>query len=171
LGAPGNRLQVSSFVSIGPLLKLLIQKQHNQGLFQFARFKPKRSPAAFVGNAPLSIDKIQAIGHAAVGVSHAVVHFVHDHRNTDVKRSATSLGHALPFLLISRLLDTDARPVIGGHAPAIDWMDIANINRHEFGAVAESAFELFQGPELGPKRSSGKAAENQNHRLGANQFG
>lgn len=68
-----------------------------------------------------------------------------------------------------RLGEADAETVVEAHAPTVGRMGFSNVNGQEFRALAVTAVQGVQGPELGPKRSSGEAAEDEDDRLVAEQ--
>jgi hypothetical protein len=65
----------------------------------------------------------------------------------------------------------NANVVVGFHAPAIGRMCFANVNRQKLNLIAIALVQRLEGPKLGPERSSGKAAEDEDDWLLAAEIG
>jgi hypothetical protein len=152
-------------------LSRLVQEQHNQRLFHLTRFEAEGASAAFVRDLAFAVDYVEPVGHGAVGVTYAVVNFVYQHGHGHFQRGAAFLGDFNPLAFFRGLLEGDAGPVVGEHAPAIGRVGFTNIDRQEFDLVAKTFLQFRQDPRLGSVGASGKAAENKHDRLLAPKLG
>jgi len=142
---------------------LLVQKQHHQSLFHLLGLEASRPAPALVRHPARAVDDIQAIRHAAVRMPDPIIELIHQERHGDGQGVTTFLGNCLPFVARARLPEIDAFLNIIGQLPAVRGMSLADINRQELDAILIAFMDFLQVPKLGPVRTSGKVAENQDH--------
>ena len=135
------------------------------GRFEERRPESGRSGGALEDHAAVGANQVQAVGPAAVGQLHLVVHLVDQRRKPDVERPNAGGSVGIFFCLCPGGFEDDAIPDVGRRLAAISRMGLANVDEQERDLILVARRHVVQGPNLGPERRSGITAEDQRDRL------
>ncbi len=139
-------------------------------MLQLGGLEPERAAAALVGDLAAAVDQVEPAGHPAVAGADGVVDRVDQHREAEVERLAAGPGDPDPLVVGPGLAERDADPVVALHLPAVGRVGLADVDHHERGPVLVAPVELLDVPGLAAERPAGEVAEDQHHRLRADEL-
>jgi hypothetical protein len=143
----------------------ILQKHHDKGLFHLCRVEPEWPASALESDFALTIDDVESVRHAAVGVAHAVIDAVDQDGHAHFEQIVALRGHFDPLKVGFRLGNGDTHTIVRFHPPAVDRMCFADVHGQELGTIAVFVAQIIEGPKLGPERPSREAAEDQDYGL------
>ncbi len=120
--------------------------------------------AAFVGDAALLVDDVEAFGPGRVGVVGRVVHFVDakGHGVFETLREVVGDGDALLESFRLGVADVVFVFFVGLHLPLVERVGFTDIDGEEIGAVFIVVVDLGDIADLATERRSSEATEDEN---------
>ncbi len=132
---------------------------------QFLGFESKGSGLAFVHDAAVPIDQIDALGPACVRRFSRVVESVDDSGELDPQFANASSSHLASLLIIFRTSEENLVLQIVLRLPHVGRMRLRDVDDKERDLLPVLVIQLVEGGNLPPERRSSIAAEHEHDRL------
>ncbi len=131
----------------------------------FLGLEAVRSRPAFVGDAPLEVDHVEAIRPSSVGRLCCVLEVVYNGGERNLKMPDAGLGHFSPFEEVGRRGNKDFVLQVRRGLPGVRSVGFQDIDNEKRRPVLIGLVDLREGGNLPPEGWSGVTAEYQDHGL------
>src|SRR5581483_335105 len=139
--------------------------QLRQRLAQFVRFEAEGAGLALVGDAPASIDQINAVRPTGVRLLGCVREFIQNGRELDSELAHARARYVGTLVFTLRTDEDHVVFYIALHLPHVAGMRLDDVDREKSNPTTVLLIQLVEGGNLPPKGRSGIAPEHQHHRM------
>ena len=139
--------------------------QLGNGGAEFLGLESERTGLAFVGDAAVGVDEVQAVGPGGVGLLRCVTEFVEDGGELDAELAHAGSGDEAAFVFILRAGEDDLILDVALHLPDVAGMGFEDVDHQEGDLAVVVVIQLVQSGNLPPKRWSSIAAEHEHNGL------
>jgi hypothetical protein len=125
----------------------------------------ERARLAFVDDAALLIDEIEAVGPAGVGLLSRIVEIVENGGELDAKLPNAGVGDFATFIEVARTGENDAIFDVALRLPNVAGMGLEDVDGEKADAIVVVVVELIEGRNLPPVGRSRVTAEDEDDRF------
>jgi hypothetical protein len=125
----------------------------------------ERTGLAFVGDAAILIDQVDAVGPSGVGLLGGVTEFVEDGGEFDSELANAGAGDQAALVFVARAREDNVVLDVRLHLPDVAGMGLKNVDGEEGHLLAVLIVELVEGRNLPPEGRSSVAAEDEDDGL------
>ena len=132
---------------------------------KFVWLESKRAGLAFIDDAALVVDQVDAIGPSRIGALGGIAELVEDRGKFDSKLAYAGAGDQSALLFVFWAGEDNSVLNVALHLPDIAGMSLENIDDEKCNSIAVLIEKLVEGGNLPPKGRSSVTAEDKHHGL------